>query len=137
MHKPTLSQQITAPRRNVTLLVLATLVLAGCFKVHVTSTSSTDVNINGHRIITTTHNGITRKLDSAAEIEIQNGHVTKFSKPALVKIEEIGGPEPRQAELRENADTLELWIKENGSFRKGSPEDESWLERFLSEVTKK
>ena len=137
MNKLALSQQITVPWRHITLLVLAALVFAGCGKVNVTSTTSTDININGHRIRTTTHDGVTRKLESATQIEIQNGHITKFSKPALVKIEETGGPEQRQAELRENADSLELWIKVDGSFRRGSPEDEAWLERFLSEFTQK
>ena len=54
-----------------------------------------------------------------------------------MKLEETEGPEPRQAELRENAGRLELWIKENGTFRKGSPKDEAWLERFLSDVVTK
>jgi hypothetical protein len=53
----------------------------------------------------------------------------------LIKIQEDGGPEQRQAELRENAGKLELWIKDKGGFRRGSAEEENWLERFLSDIT--
>ena len=117
--------------------VLAALVFAGCGKVQVSSSLSSDVNINGHRIITRTHDGVTRKVETVTDIEIQNGHVTQFSKAAVVKIEERGGPGQRQAELRENAGKLDLWIKEKGTFRKGSPADETWLEGFLTDVIQK
>jgi hypothetical protein len=39
--------------------------------------------------------------------------------------------------LRENAGKLELWIKDKGSFRRGSAEDEKWLEGFLGDITTK
>ena len=128
-----IQETIRVPPRNIMFLILTVLIFAGCGKV----TSSSDWNINGHRTITRKHDGITRRLESATDIEIQGGHITKFANAALVKIEELGGAEQRQAKLRENAGRLELWVKENGIFRKGSPRDETWLEDFLTDVIMK
>src|SRR5580704_11293345 len=123
-----MKQSITVAQLNLTVLVLAVLVFAGCGKASFTSTysssSSTDLNINGHRTITKIHDGITRRLESATDIEFQDGHITKFSKGAVVQLEETGGPDQRQAELREYEGKLELWVKENGAFRKGSSVEE-------------
>ena len=70
------------------------------------------------------------------DIEILDGQITKFPKAALVKIRETKGSRHRQAELRENAGSLELWMMTNGSFQRGSAEDEAWLKDFLGDVTK-
>ena len=138
------SSLVSSARRNIALLVFAALAFAGCkkgsfsvnFDAHPGSSSS-DWTVNGQRTITRTHDGVTRKLKAAAEVEIQNGHVTKFPKGAVVKIEESGGSAPRMAELRENGGSLELWIKDQATFRRGSPEEETWLEHFLTDVTTK
>lgn len=129
-------------QRNIALLAFTVLAFAGCKKVSFSGnfdahpgSSSSDWTVNGQRTITRTHDGVTRKLKAAAEIEIQNGHVTKFPKGAAIKLEESGGSAPRQAELRENGGSLELWIKDQTTFRRGSPEDEMWLEHFLTVVT--
>jgi hypothetical protein len=132
---------ITGSLRNAALLILAALVFAGCkAKFNIasgSSTSSSDWTINGYRTSTRTHDGITRKLETANDIKIQNGRVTKFPKATLVKIRETGGSQPREAELRENAGKLELWIKDKGDFRKGSAEEEKWLEGFMGDFNSK
>ncbi len=135
---------ITPAQRNIALLILAFLALAGCKKVTFSSnfnftpaTSSSDWTFDGRRTISRTHDGVTRKLEAASEVEIQGGQVTKFPKGALIKLEESGGSEARHAELRENGGRLELWIKDKENFRRGSPDEETWLEKFLSGVTAK
>jgi hypothetical protein len=138
-----MQQTIKAIQCHLTLLLLAVLVCTGCgqgsVSVSSSSSSSIDSNINGRKTsrkkLSRTHDGVTRKLETTTDVDIQNGQVTKFPKMALIKIEENGGPKPRQAELRENAGKLELWIKDNGSFRRSSAEEDSWLELFLSDVT--
>lgn len=128
-------QIITASSRYFALTV-AMLLLVGCTK-SCTRTSSSDWNVNGRRTSTRTHDGITRKLETTADIAIHDGHVTKFPKAALVKIQETGGSEQRQAELRENAGKLELWINDSGEFRAGSVDEDAWLERFLGDFSTK
>jgi hypothetical protein len=135
-------------------LAVAIIAFTGCgqggVNVSSSSSSSMEVTVNGRktgtkkisrRINGVTRkleiNGVTRKLETTTDVDIQDGRVTKFPKMALIKLEESGGVEERQAELRENAGKLELWIKENGSFRRSSAEEDSWLERFLSDVTAK
>ncbi|MDB6173987.1 MAG: hypothetical protein JWL59_3298 [Chthoniobacteraceae bacterium] len=131
-------------RLNAVMFILTVFCLTGCKprSFHYSSswsnnTSSSDSTTNGYRTSTRTQNGVTRKLETAAGIEIENGRVTKFPKAALAKLQESGGTQPRVAELRENADTIELWIQDNGTFRRGSAEDDSWLERFLAEFNSK
>ena len=34
----------------------------------------------------------------------------------------------------ENGGSLELWVKENGTFRRGTIEEETWREEFLKDV---
>lgn len=132
----------TASLRSVAFMA-ALLFLAGCNQscsgtFHATSaSSSSDWTINGRRTITKQHDGVTRTLETTSDVTIQNGRITAFPKAALVKIQETGSPAQRQAELRENAGRLDLWINDHGTFRKGSPADEAWLERFLNEVTAK
>lgn len=157
-----MQETTNAIQRNLIPGIVALLVLAGCGQGNVsisssssasfqtthgdatnstTSSSAREWNLNGPRTstktITKTHDGVTRKLETTPDVEIQNGQITKFPKAALVKIEELGGPGPRQAELRENAGKLELWIKDRGSFRRGSAAEEAWLKRFLTDVTPK
>lgn len=131
-----------APRALLALLVLG---FAGCGKGGCTYSSSSSseysLNINGrktgHKSITRTQNGVSRRLETTPDVEIQNGQVTQFPKAALIKMQETGGPDQREAELRENSGKLELWIKQQGTFRRGSAEDEKWLERFLRDFTTK
>jgi hypothetical protein len=126
-----------------TVLVVALLLFAGCGKggCTVSSSSSSDFNINGrktsHKTITRTHDGVTRRLETTADVEIQNGQVTQFPQAALIKLWENGRPVERQAELREKAGKLELWIQDKGGFRRGSAEEEAWLKRFLDDITTK
>jgi hypothetical protein len=127
---------------HVTVFVLALVAFVGCGRggCTVSSSSSMAVNINGSKLsrktVTRTRDGVTRRLETTADVEVENGKVTKFPNAALIKIQE-DGPEPRQAELRENAGKLELWIKDKGSFRRGTPEEEKWLEGFLGDITTK
>ena len=97
------------------------------------------MNINGRKssrqTITRTHGGVTRRLETTADVEVQSGQVTKYPKGALIQIWEDGGLGQRQAELREHAGKLELWIKDKNSFRKSTAEDQAWLKRFLSDIT--
>ena len=126
-----------------TVLVLALLLFAGCGKggCTVSSSSSSDLNINGrktsHKTITRTHDGVTRRLETTTDVEIQNGQITQFPAAALIKLWEEGSPQACQAELRENAGKLELWIKDKSGFRKGLTEEEAWLKRFLDDITTK
>jgi len=128
---------------HVSVFVVALLAFAGCGKGGCTasSSSSSELNINGckssRQTITRTHDGVTRRLETTTDVDLQDGQVTKFPKAALIEIQEDGGSEQRQAELRENAGKLELWIKDRGSFRRGSVEEERWLGRFLSDITTK
>src|SRR5215471_17558546 len=128
---------------HVTVFVVALLAFAGCGRggCTVSSSSSVAVDINGRKssrkTITRTHDGVTRRLETTTDVELENGRVTKYPKAALIKIQEDGASEQRQAELRENAGKLELWIADKGSFRKGSAEDDKWLEGFLRDITTK
>jgi|ERR1043166_3096778 hypothetical protein len=128
---------------HVTVFILALLAFAGCGRggCTVSSSSSVAVDINGskssRKTITRTYDGVTRRLETTADVEVENGKVTKFPNAALIRIQEEGGREQRQAELRENAGKLELWINDKGTFRKGSAEEEKWLERFLADITTK
>jgi hypothetical protein len=145
MNRWPFSEVIRPFRGNVTLLVLVVLVVAGCGKGGCTASSSSSsaysIDVNGrttsHKTITRTHDGVSRRLDTTTDVEIQNGQVTTFPKAALVQIQETGGPDQREAELRENAGKLELWVKDKGNFRRGSAEEEKWLERFLRDITTK
>ena len=140
-----MQNMVRIAQRIVTLLVLVLvgLVFAGCGQggCTVSSSSSSEYNINGRKTtrktIIRTHDGVSRRLETTTDVDIQNGQVTKFPKAALIKIEENGGPERREAELRENAGKLELWVKEKDNFRRGSANEEIWLERFLLDITAK
>jgi len=135
---------MTIAQRHI-LLIVAVLAFAGCGRggctVSSSSTSSSESNVNGRKTskktITRSHDGVTRRLETTTDVDIQNGQVTKFPKAALIKMQEDGGPKQRQAELRENTGKLDLWIKDKGGFRRGSAEEEIWLERFLSDITTK
>ncbi|MCD6049107.1 MAG: hypothetical protein K0Q55_510 [Verrucomicrobia bacterium] len=128
--------------RRLTLLLLALMVLTGCSKGGCTSSSSSsfELDINGKKTswktITRTENGVTRKLETTPDVDIQNGQITKFPPLAVIKLEESGSKQPRLAELRENAGKLELWIKDNSTFRRGTAEEDTWLNTFLIEITK-
>lgn len=112
---------------------------SGCDNVSVKVSGGSDFRkewrSNSRWSLSHSRNGVTRKLDTSDDVEIQNGKVTKFPKGAVIKVEESGSPEARLAELRENAGTMELWIKDVAGFRKGSPDDEAWLERCLTDLT--
>jgi hypothetical protein len=129
------------PKGYLAVFVLALLVFAGCGRggCNVSSSSSSSWNVNGrkssHKTITESRDGVTRRVETTADVEFANGQVTKFPPRALIEIEEKGGAEARQAELRENAGKLELWVKDkNGA---GSASEEEWLQRFLREIIKK
>ena len=130
------------PKAHLPVFVLALLVFGGCGKGGCTSSSSfsSSWNVNGrkssHKTITVSRDGVTRRVETTADVEFANGQVTKFPPGALIKIEQKGGAEARQAELRENAGQLELWVKDKDGFRRGSASEEEWLQRFLREVIK-
>ena len=80
---------------------------------------------------------MTRRVETTADVELANGQVTKFPPGALLQLEEKGGAEAREAELRENAGQLELWVKDRDGFRRGSASEEEWRQRFLRALIKK
>ena len=126
--------------RSRYLLLFAFLLVAsvGCKPQFTgTWTSSSDVTLNGARKSKRVKDDVTRRLETNGEVTIKDGAVTKFPKGTLIKLQETGSPEAREAELRENANQLELWIKDKGSFRSGTAEDQAWLTRFLSDFTTK
>ncbi len=119
-------------------VILGLVIVAGCNKSCTGSVStSSDWTVNGRRTISRTHDGVARKLETTSDVVLQDGRISVFPKGALVKLKETAGHEQRLAELRENGGNLELWINKNGTFRKGSPDDKAWLERFLNDVTSK
>ncbi len=124
--------------RRLTLLLLALIVLTGCGQGG--CTTSFNFKFGGPKktwkVITRMENGVTRKLESTADVELQNGQITRFPPLAVIKLEESGSKQPRVAELRENAGKLELWIKDNGTFRRSTAEEDVWLNTFLTEITK-
>lgn len=129
-------------KAHLAVFVLALLAFAGCGKggCDVSSSSSSSWNVNGrkssHKTITESRDGVTRRVKTTADVEFANGQVTKFPPGALIELEEKGGPEAREAELRENAGKLELWVKDKEGFRRGSASEEEWLQRFLRQVIK-
>jgi hypothetical protein len=128
---------------HITVFVLALLVFAGCGKGGCTSSSSfsSSWNVNGrkssHKTITESRDGVTRRIETTADVAFAHGRVTQYPPGALIQLTEKGGAEARQAELRENAGTLELWVKDKDGFRRGNASEEEWLQRFLREVIKK
>jgi len=118
------------------LSVLAASGLTSCNKSSVFSSSSsrTDWTVNDKRTITKKVNGLTRKLDTKTDVKMGQGKITSFPAGALVKLEESGSATPRVAELRENGGSLELWVQENGAFRRGTADEETWLVGFLKDV---
>jgi hypothetical protein len=118
------------------LSILAASVLTSCNKASVFSSSSsrTDWIVNSDRTITKKVNDLTRKLETKTDVVMSGGKIAPFPKGALVKLEETGSATPRVAELRENGGSLELWVKENGTFRRGTVEEEKWLAEFLKDV---
>jgi hypothetical protein len=133
----------TMPIVHLTVFLATLLAFAGCNNggCTVSSSSSTELNVNGaktgHKTTTQTKDGVTRRLETGTGVEVENGQVTKFPKGAVIKLQEEGGSQPRQAELREKDGNLELWIKDKGGFRRVSPEEDKWLENFLREITTK
>lgn len=127
---------------HVAVFVLALLVLAGCGKGGCTSSSSSSrswsVNggISSHKTITVSRDGVTRRIETTADVVFANGRVTQYPPGALIHLTEKGRAGTVEAELRENAGQLELWVKDKNVFRKGSARDEEWLQRFLREVVK-
>lgn len=118
------------------LSILATAGLTSCNKssMHFSSSTRKDWTLNGHRTITKKVNGLERELDTSTDVKMEKGIITSFPKGALVKLDESGSATPRVAELRENGGSLELWVKENGTFRQGTTEEETWLVEFLKDV---
>jgi hypothetical protein len=117
-------------------LAIASAGLTSCNKtsLNFSGTTRTDWTVNDHRTVTKTVNGLTRKLDATTDVKMEKGKITSFPKGALVKLDESGSATPRVAELRENGGSLELWVKESGTFRRGTTEEEVWLVEFLKDV---
>jgi len=120
-------------------LAIASVGLTSCnksFKGSFSSSSSsrTELTVNDQRTITKTVNGLSRKLESKTDVKLEGGKITSFPKGSIVKLEEMGSATPRVAELRENGGSQELWVKENGTFRRGTAEEETWREEFLKDV---
>lgn len=120
----------------LSLIAVSTAGLTSCNKSSVfsSSTSRTDWTVNNKRTITKKVNGLTRKLDTKTDVKMEKGKITSFPTGSLVKLEESGSATPRVAELRENGGSQELWVKENGTFRRGTSEEEVWLVEFLKDV---
>lgn len=125
---------------SLTPLLLALVVLTGCDQSGSTSTTSYKLDFfgikKGWKTISRTENGVTRKLETTINVDLQNGQITKFPPLAVIKLEESGDHQKREAELRENTGKLELWIKDNGTFRRSKAAEDAWLNTFLIEITK-
>jgi hypothetical protein len=65
---------------------------------------------------------------------MEQGRIMSFPTGSIVQLEETRSATPRVAELRENGGSLELWVKEHGTFRRGTEEEETWREEFLKDV---
>src|ERR1044072_5711764 len=85
------------PRAPLAVFVLALLVFAGCGKGGCTysSSSSSSWNVNGrqssHKTITESRDGVTRRIETTADVEFAHGQVTQFSPGALIQLTETGG----------------------------------------------
>ncbi|RYD47180.1 MAG: hypothetical protein EOP83_28435 [Verrucomicrobiaceae bacterium] len=121
---------------GLSALAVATSGLTSCNKssLNFSGSTRTDWTVNDKRTITKTVNGVSRKLDAKTDVKMEKGKITSFPTGALVKLEESGSGTPRVAELRENGGSLELWVKENGVFRRGTADEEVWLAEFLKDV---
>jgi hypothetical protein len=121
---------------GLSALAFASAGLTSCNKASMTisSNSRTDGSVNDHRTITKKVNDLTRKLETKTDVKMEHGKIVSFPKAALVKLEETGSATPRVAELRENGGSLELWVMENGTFRRGTADEETWREEFLRDV---
>ncbi len=109
--------------------LLCALFTAGCGKA---ATRSRRVQTtNGKTFISADANGVTRKLDAACEFSIDKGRLTALAKGGVLRLQESGGSEAREAELREKDGTKELWIKKGDTFREATAADDLWLQGFL------
>lgn len=107
---------------------LLTVGWAGCSGNY---SSRSDINMNGHRTVKQTSNGVKRTLETRQAVTFQNGKITQFPPGAVVSISESQAGRTVVAELREHDGKPELWMKNGDTFSKGSPEDEAWLGSFL------
>jgi hypothetical protein len=124
----------------LSVLAVASTGLVSCNKsfkgtaYYSSSYSRTDSSVNGHRTITKKVDGLTRKLETKTDVKMEQGKIVSFPTGSIVKMEETESATPRVAELRENGGSLELWMKENRAFRRGTAEEETWRETFLKDV---
>ena len=93
-------------------------------------------SFGGARKIVRAEDGVVRRLDCSTPISLFNGSITKFEPEAVIKLQQEGGEHPCEAELRERAGKLELWIKDEHGFHPGDAADDAWLPGFLQEVNK-
>ena len=98
------------------------------------SSSRSDWTVNDKRTITKKVDDQTRKLETTTDVKLEQGKITTLPKGTVVKVEEVGSTILREAEVRENGGSQELWVKENGTFRRGTSEEEAWLAEFLKDV---
>jgi hypothetical protein len=76
--------QTFIPKAHLAAFVLALLVFAGCGKggCNVSSSSSRSWNVNGRKssskAITESRDGVTRRVETTADVEFAKGQVTKF-----------------------------------------------------------
>ncbi len=120
-------------RRTLGLVTtLASMLLAVAFAGCSGNVSSrTDIDLNGHRKVTQVLNGVRRTLETRDAVVFLDGNIVRFPPGTVVQLSEKQGRDTRTAELREEGGKLELWMKADGTFRKGTAEDRAWLERFL------
>jgi len=95
-------------RRHFAVFVLALLVFAGCGKggCNVSSSSSRSWNVNdrktSHKTITESRDGVTRRVETTADVEFANGQVFEdavFAGPAISLV----GVEVTRLKLKEGA----------------------------------
>lgn len=110
-------------------ILLCALLPAGCGKIG--GHMHTLRKFNEHTTITDQTNGVTRKLEAHCSFSIAEGKVGALAQGGVLRLQESGGPEAREAEVRESDGGTELWMKEGGAFRKAAPADELWLAGFL------
>ena len=135
MHKNLLSlQRSFFTVLTVALLFTADVVHAAWWNSWVTSS---DMTINGRRTITRSNDGVKRSLEGDNPIEIQDGKITGWKEGTVLTLEQTGGPQQRQAELRGTASEPALWIKDDKGFHSAGLEDQKWLQGFLAALFKK
>lgn len=81
-------------------------------------------------------NNVVRNISSELDLKKKEGSFDFANfKDGTVALKESIGDKKTEAEVRIKGGKQELWIKENQKWRKGTAEDEKWLQKFFDETT--